>query len=406
MSQSDSHPLHTIEKEKAIIFILALFQFLHILDFVIMMPLGPVFMESFHINSGKFGLLVSSYSISAGICGFLGALFLDKFDRKNTLILLFSGFAFGTLLCSIAHSYAFFLFARIVAGGFGGLIGATVLSIIGDIIPVFRRGKATGVVMSAFSVASVVGIPIGLYLANLYGWYFPFLMLAVFSFLALPVAYYILPPIRIHLESRTVAVSQWKSLKEVLTTKSHFAPFGFMITLIFGGFTVIPFLSPYLVSNAGLAKGELPLVYFFGGMFTFFTSRYIGILADRYGKFRVYQIVTGLSIFPIAIVTTLGKTNLTTILTITTFFMILVSGRMVPAFAMITSSVAPRIRGSFMSVNSAIQQIASGLASFISGMILVQQADKSLQNYELVGMIAVFCLVFSVFLAKKIKVAG
>lgn len=406
MDHTETHPLHAIQKERAIIFILALFQFLHILDFVIMMPLGPVFMESFAISSAKFGLLVSSYSISAGICGFLGALFLDKFDRKLSLIFLFSGFALGTLLCSLANTYSFFLFARVVAGGFGGLIGATVLAIIGDIIPVFRRGKATGVVMSAFSVASVIGIPIGLYLANLYGWHFPFLVLAIFSFLTLPLAYKILPPIRIHLDAGHKKQSQWKSLKEVLTTKDHYAPFAFMVTLIFGGFTIIPFLSPYLVSNVGLTKEQLPLVYFFGGMFTFFTSRYIGILSDRYGKFKVYQIISGLSIIPVVIVTTLGKTSLPIILAITTLFMIFVSGRMVPAFAMITSAVAPRIRGSFMSVNSAVQQIASGVASFIAGMILVQRSDMSLENYEIVGMISVFCLVFSVYLAKKIKIAG
>ncbi|MDF3818449.1 MFS transporter [Leptospira sp. 96542] len=402
----DSHPLHTIQKERAIIFILAALQFLHILDFVIMMPLGPVFMESFKINSAEFGLLVSAYSISAGFFGFIGALFLDKFDRKSGLLVLFTGFALGTLLCAIAPSYYFLLVARIVAGGFGGLLGATVLSIIGDIIPVFRRGKATGVVMSAFSVSSVVGIPIGLTLANHYGWHFPFYSLAIASFLLLPVAYFVLPPIRHHLETTFQKQSQFKSLVEVLTTKNHFPAFGFMILMMFGGFTIIPFLSPYLVFNAGLPNDDLPFVYFFGGLFTFFTSRYIGILSDRYGKFNVYKILSLMAVVPIVIVTTLTKTSLPVILTVTTVFMIVVSGRMVPALAMVTSAVQPRIRGSFMSVNSAIQQIASGAASFLAGAILVENPDQSFNNYDLVGMISVVCILSSVIVAKKIKIAG
>lgn len=407
MSQPLTHPLHTIQKERAIIFILAALQFLHILDFVIMMPLGPVFMESFKINSAAFGLLVSSYSISAGVFGLIGALFLDSYDRKMSLLVLFFGFSFGTLLCAFAPNYGFLLFARVVAGGFGGMIGATVLSIIGDIIPVFRRGTATGVVMSSFSVASVIGIPIGLSLANKFGWHFPFLSLAIAGFLILPIGYKVLPSIRYHLDSEIhPKQSQLKSLKQVITKKDHLAPFLFMVFLMFGGFTIIPFLSPFLVSNVGLAISDLPYIYFFGGLFTFFTSRFIGKLSDRYGKLTVYQIISIVAVIPIVVVVTLTKTSLPVVLTVTTIFMILVSGRMVPAFAMITSAVEPRIRGSFMSVNSAIQQISSGAASYIAGLILVQTPDNQLVNYELVGMLAVFSLLFSIYLAKKIKIAG
>lgn len=407
MSQPLTHPLHTIQKERAIIFILAALQFLHILDFVIMMPLGPVFMESFKIDSAAFGLLVSSYSISAGVFGLIGALFLDSYDRKMSLLVLFFGFSVGTLLCAFAPNYPFLLFARIVAGGFGGMLGATVLSIIGDIIPVFRRGTATGVVMSSFSVASVIGIPIGLSLANKFGWQFPFLSLAIAGFLILPIGYKVLPSIRYHLDSDVhPKQSQLKSLIQVVTKKDHMAPFIFMVFLMFGGFTIIPFLSPFLVSNVGLVFSDLPYIYFFGGLFTFFTSRFIGKLSDRYGKLTVYQIISIIAVIPIVLVVSLTKTSLPIVLTITTLFMIFVSGRMVPAFAMITSAVEPRIRGSFMSVNSAIQQISSGVASYVSGLILVQAPDNQLVNYELVGMISVFSLLFSVYLAKKIKIAG
>lgn len=404
-NQQDHHPLHTIQKERAIIFVLAALQFLHILDFVIMMPLGPVFMESFKIGSAEFGLLVSAYTFSAGIFGFIGAFFLDRFDRKHALLTVYLGFAIGTLLCALAPTYQTFLIARIIAGGFGGVIGALVLSIIGDIIPVFRRGLATGVVMSAFSVASVVGVPTGLYFANLYGWHFPFMGLALFSFLLLPFAYKILPEIRMHIDERDITEKRWDAIKTVFTRKSHYHSFAFMVALMFGGFTIIPFLSPFLVSNVGLTKEQLPYIYFFGGFFTFFSSRLIGHLSDRYGKHQVYTVLATLSVIPVTIIASLGKTSLPVVLLITTIFMIIVSGRMVPAFAMVTSTVEPRIRGSFMSINSSIQQIASGAASFISGIILTQESDGYLNNFEYVGMLAVFSLLLSVYLASKIQIA-
>ncbi len=401
----DHHPLHTVQKERAIIFILAALQFLHILDFVIMMPLGPVFMESFHIGSAQFGFLVSAYTFSAGIFGFIGAFFLDRFDRKHALLTVYAGFALGTLLCAFAPTYNTFLTARIIAGGFGGVIGALVLSIIGDIIPIFRRGVATGVVMSAFSVASVIGVPAGLYFANQYGWHFPFLALAILSFLLLPIAAKVLPRIRIHLDQRMEGDKKWDAIRLVFTRKSHYRSFAFMVALMFGGFTIIPFLSPYLVSNVGLTKEELPYIYFFGGLFTIFTSRIIGKLSDKYGKYPVYAVLGILSVIPVSLITSIGKTSLPLVVTLTTVFMIIVSGRMVPAFAMVTSTVEPKIRGSFMSINSSIQQIASGAASFISGLILTQEMDGTLTNFEYVGMLSVFSLLFSVYLASKIKIA-
>ncbi|TGN17131.1 MFS transporter [Leptospira idonii] len=402
----DNHPLHTIKKERAIIVVLAVLQFLHILDFVIMMPLGPVFMESFKIDSTEFGLLVSAYSISAGIFGFIGAFFLDRFDRRSSLLTIFAGFALGTLFCAVAPTYITLLLARIVAGCFGGMISALILSIIGDIIPVFRRGKATGVVMSAFSIASVIGIPVGLFLANQYGWHFPFLAITVISFLLLPASYKILPELKVHLEHHNPTDSKWSSVKTVLTERSHYSSFAFMIALMFGGFSIIPFFAPYLVSNVGLDKNELTYIYFFGGLFTFFTSRYIGILADRYGKYKMYAILTILAVVPVTLVTSLGRTPLPWVIVLSTLFMIIVSGRMVPAFALVTSAVEPKIRGSFMSVNSSIQSISAGAASFISGHILTQGVNGELVNFELVGMISIVCLLVSVVLASKIKIPG
>jgi predicted MFS family arabinose efflux permease len=396
--------LHEHKNERWIVLILAFMQFAHILDFVIMMPLGPFFMEEFSINSAQFGILVSVYTFSAGLFGLFGALLLDRYDRRSSVLLVFTGFTIGTISCALAPDYYTLLIARAVAGGFGGVIGAVVLAIIGDIIPFFRRGKATGAVMSAFSVASVIGIPIGMILAENFGWHAPFLALGILSVLLIPVSIKVLPQMKLHLEGFERQKPVWDSLARVLSVKESYKVFLFMTCLMFGGFTIIPFLTPSMVKNVGMEMHELKYIYLFGGAFTFFSMNWIGKISDKYGKREVFTVVAIVSWIPVYIVTNLGATPTYIALMVTTIFMVFVSGRIVPAFAIITATVDPSLRGSFMSVNSSVQQVASGLASLIAGMIIRESIDGShLYNYEIVGYLAIFASTISVFLIWKLE---
>jgi predicted MFS family arabinose efflux permease len=168
-------------QEIKLLLILALVQFTNIVDFMILMPLGPQLMRWFSITTQQFGLLVSSYTFSAAMFGLLSSFFLDRFDRKRALLTIYMGFIVGTLACAVAPSYTLLLIARIVAGAFGGVLGALGLSIVGDQIPENRRGAATGILMSAFSMASILGVPLGLGLAALSTWHLPFLVLGFSS---------------------------------------------------------------------------------------------------------------------------------------------------------------------------------------------------------------------------------
>jgi len=166
-----------MNREKLLLWTLAAINFIHIVDFMILMPLGPQLMRLFEISPSEFGLLVSSYTFSAGISSFFGAFFLDRFDRKKILFWVYVGFTVATLGCALSPSYGILLLARILSGLFGGLTSALILAIIGDVVPDARRGRAMGLVMAAFSVASVLGVPLGLFLAGLSDWHTPFFIL-------------------------------------------------------------------------------------------------------------------------------------------------------------------------------------------------------------------------------------
>ncbi len=153
------------KRELWLLLTLAGIQFTHILDFMIMMPLGPQFTQIFAITDAQFGMLVSAYTLAAGVSGLLAATYLDKFDRKKLLLALYVLFGLATLACGLAPTYDSLMLARVLAGIFGGVLSALSQTIIADVIPFERRGRAMGIVMTSFSVSTVAGVPLGLFLA-------------------------------------------------------------------------------------------------------------------------------------------------------------------------------------------------------------------------------------------------
>jgi predicted MFS family arabinose efflux permease len=389
-------------REGLLLFILAAIQFTNVMDFVIMMPLGPQLMRVFEINPKQFGLVVSAYTFSAAFSGFCSAFYIDRLDRKKALLALYLGFAIGTALCALAPTFELLVAARVVAGLFGGVLGALVLAIIGDAIPEERRGAATGKVMAAFSIASIAGIPVGLYLASKTSWHAPFYLLAGMSLVVLALAMKFLPQLRGHL---TNAPHQKPHvvLMNILRNKNLLWALGMVVILQLAGFTVVPFVSPYMVANIGFAEAELSYIYLFGGLATVVTSQLAGRLADKYGKKKVFIIAAIFSIGPILAITNLPRMEHSLVFIITTLFFIVFGARFVPAMSLITSSVEPKQRGSFMSINSSVQQLASGSAAFISGLIVQKSANGQLENFGLVGIFASVATVISIFVILKLK---
>ena len=388
--------------ERALVLGLAAIQFTHIMDFMIMMPLGPQLMRVMLISPQQFGILVSAYTLTAAVAALAMAFYTDRFDRRQTLLFLYAGFVISTLLCGIAPGYNELLAARAVAGAFGGVAGATVHSIIGDAIPENRRGAATGMIMSAFALSSIIGVPIGLVLAAHFSWRAPFLLLVAVSVLVFILTWRILPPMRSHIVAGE-AHRPLEQMKSVLGTANHLRAFAFMFALMFAGFSVIPFISPYMVANVGLKETDLPYLYLFGGLATVFSSRYIGKLADRYGKRQIFTLIGLISIAPLLITTNLPPAPVWVAICASVIFMVFVSGRFVPAMALVISSVEPRLRGGFMSINSAIQQLGLGAASFLAGTIIGHGAGGTLTNYWLVGFIAVGATLLAIALAWRVK---
>jgi len=385
--------------ERNFLLLLAAMQFTHIVDFMILMPMGPVLMDIMTLTPAGFGALVSAYTFSAGVAGVLAAVFLDRFERKKAMLVVYMGFVIGTLLCAAAPNAHLLLLARIVCGSFGGVMVALVFALIGDAIPLARRGAAMGTVMTAFSVASIAGVPVGLYLSNHFGWKTPFIALTGLSLLMWVAALRLLPRMR----RPRITTGVLADFGAILSRPIHWRAFAFMFVMMGSTFMVIPYISTYFVANSGVANDDLPWLFFAGGLFTFFTLRWFGALGDRHGLFRVFTVLSIASLPSILVLTHFGQWGLMAAIVVTVFFMVLVSGRAGPGMALLTTVAEPRLRGGFMSLTTAMQQIAAGTASFVAGLIIVQGTDGRFQRYGVVGWIAAAGILVSIWLGNGLK---
>lgn len=392
------------DKEKIILLLLAALNFTHILDFMIMMPLGNYLMPYFNISSQQFSMLVAAYTFSAGVSGFLAAFFVDKYDRKKVLLIGYAGFLIGTLFCALSPTYQILLLSRIVSGIFGGLIGAQVLSIVADLIPYERRGTAMGIIMAAFSVASVFGVPFSLYLSNIFNWHGPFFFVAGLGCILIPFLFRYLPKMDGHtFINQGKKVNPLQLIKDIVKDRNQVLALALSATIMLGHFLIIPFLNPFMEFNKGFSKAQTPMIYMVGGALTLITSPFLGKLADKIGKHRLFVTMALVATLPIAMITNLPDFPFYLVLCITGFWFVVSSGRMIPAQALISNVVATERRGSFMSINSSAQQIFVGLASVLAGFVVIKTPSNTILHYEITGYISIAVTLLSIFFVSRLN---
>ena len=392
-----------IPKERLLLIVLACVNFTHIMDFMIMMPLGPQLMTLFRITPKEFGFAVSAYSLTAGLSGFAVAFFVDRFDRKKMLLFAYIGFVIGTFSCAFAPTYEFLVLARILAGLFGGMIGAQVLSIVADTFSYQRRAEAMGVVMTAFSLASVVGVPTGLWLAAHFDWHAPFLAVGGLGVLVIGLIAWFVPVMTSHIADEGSRRNPLHVLTDILRTPNQLRALALSVTLMMGHFAIIPYIAPSLVGNAGYSQDNIFLIYLVGGLCTIFFSPWVGKMADRHGKYRIFVLFALCSVIPVWFITHLQPSPLWSVLIIAAFFFIFSNGRTVPMQAIVSGVVTPQQRGGFMSINSSVQQLAAGLAAYIGGAIIYKTADEHIHRYDWVGWFSILLILGSIWLAGQVK---
>lgn len=400
MSEPDEHV--TKYNERLILLVLAAIQFITIVDFMIVMPLGPQLMRVLKINPAAFGLIVSSYTFAAGAAGLVASAVVDRFGRRSAFLTLYAGFILGTLLCGLAPNYPTLVAARVVTGAFGGILGGISMAIIGDVFPDSRRGRATGSLMTGFAIASVVGVPLGLVIGNSFGWHMTFIALAVLGAPIFFVAAHALPALDGHLGE--AHVHPLESLRKTFTVSTHLNAFALIISLTCSSFLIFPYVSAYYVENVGMSEEQLPWVYIAGGVLTFVASPIVGRWADRFGKLFVFRVIAPASATLMFLITHLPSEQIVLAIAVFGALMVCNIGRMIPAMAMVTASVAPRNRGAFLSANSSVQHVFGGVGAYLGGLIVTQAGEGApLEGFGTVGWISAALGLSSLWLAGRLR---
>lgn len=368
--------------ERRLLALIASVQFINVLDFMMVMPMGPDFARALGISSSHLGVIGGAYTASAAVSGLAGSFFLDRFDRKKALVWSVLGLALGTIAGGFAWNLSSLVAARLLAGFFGGPVTSLSYSIVADAVPIARRGRAMGVVMGAFSLASILGVPAGLELARLGGWRMPFFLIGGVCLVITLMLSLMLPSFRAHLASDQ-GKGKWADL-----VRPDVAQMLLLISLaMIGAFMMIPNLSAYLQFNLGYPREHIGYLYLIGGIFSFFTMRIAGHFVDRKGPAFVSVSSAALLIFsmiggyyfmpPIMPIWALFAT-----------FMIAMSIRGVCMTALSSRVPAARDRARYMSIQSAIQHVSSSIGAMWATTFLVDRADQSIDGMPTVAVIA------------------
>ncbi len=390
--------------QKFVIAMLAFLQFTIVLDFMIIGPLGAMLLKEMHITTGQFGLVVSAYAFSAGLSGILAAGFADKFDRKKILLFFYAGFLIGTLLCGIAPTYKFLLGARIVTGVFGGVIGSVCMAIIADMFPIQVRGRVMGFVQTAFAGSQVLGLPLGLFLSNRWGWHAPFLMIVAVSAAVGAVIVFKLKPITGHLlvqNDKNAFVHLYHTVRQ----GRYLQAFAATMLLSTGGFMLMPFGSAFSVNNLGISMQHLPWVYLGTGITSFVAGPFIGRLADKLGKYALFCIGSGFAIVIVLVYCNLGVTPLAGVVVINILLFAAITARMISSQALVSGVPDMGDRGAFMAVNNSVAQLSGGVASSLAGLIVVQTSSGKLEHYGILGLVVAVAIAATIALMYPIHKA-
>jgi predicted MFS family arabinose efflux permease len=371
-----------------VVAMLAFLQFTIILDFMIISPLGAIVMPELHITTRQFGWAVSVYAFSAAASGILSSGFADRFDRKRLLLFFYGGFILGTGLCAFAPSYHWLLAARIVTGLFGGVIGAIVLAIATDLFPLEMRGRVMGFVQTAFAASQVLGLPAGLFFANLWNWHAPFVAIVAVAVPASLVIAFFMRPVAGHLGLKQER-SPWAHFLATLSNPHYTVAFAVTAILATGGFMLMPFGSAFLVNNVGIDMQHIPTIYLVTGLATVFAGPLIGRAADRLGKYQTFCFGSAVSIVMVAIWTHLGPTSLPLVIVINVLLFVGIFSRIIPSQALLSAIPEVTKRGSFNAISASLQQFAGGIASLVAGAVIVQEPSGHLLRFGWLGYIVI-----------------
>ncbi|HEY2730614.1 MAG TPA: MFS transporter [Polyangia bacterium] len=374
--------------ERFIVLLVAAVQFVNVLDFMMVMPLGPDFARGLGIPTASLGLVSGSYAAAAALAGFLGASFLDRFDRRKALAVAITGLVAGTAAGALAQGLATMILARVVAGAFGGPATSLALSIVADVVPPARRGRAMSTVMGAFSIASIAGVPVGLQLSVWFGWRVPFLAVAGLGLVIVVLALGRMPSLTGHITGGATVkpLDRMRALWSDATIRLALLANALVFLT---AFLVIPNIAAHLLQNLGYPRPRLSPAYTVGGVVSLFVLIAAGRAVDKRGP--TFVATLGTVVYAAALVLGFiapGRFFHLPVFALFAIFMAAMSMRNISVGSLSTRVPRAHERAGFMSLQSMSQHLSSAAGAFISSQLLRNTPDGKLAGIDRISTLS------------------
>lgn len=380
-----------MNQETKIVWIAALIQLLNIIDFMMVMPLGPDMAKSLPITNADIGTICGSYTLAVGFSGILCAKFLDAFDRKKVAITMVLGLSLGTVIATLATDLFSLTAARIFAGIFGGPAAAISFSMVTDAVPPKRRGKAMAIVMGTFSISSIVAIPFGLELARWGSWQTPFYAIGILGFFIFLLVLCFAPSMTEHLKERTIPMSFGK----FLCKREYLFALAMMMTAMISTYAIIPPLSAFLQLNLGYPRESLSFLYLVGGIFSLIFIQAGGRLSDKIGALPTNLL--GSVFYILFLYDGFMHRPFSTVMVIFIVFMGTSMFRNVSATTEASKLPQPYERAAFMSLLAGFQHIGNGIGALVASTLLSVNSTGQLSGMKWVGLLSIIMALFQPF---------
>ena len=378
-----------------VLFITAI-NFFNIIDFMIVMPMGPDYALAFGAPMENVPFVGASYILAASLTAFFSARFLDRFERRRLLAGVLFGLSISEALATLSWSFEALLGFRALAGVFGGLATSLGMAVLAEVVPGHYRGRAMGFVGSAFALSSIIGVPLGLYLALWGGWRAPFWALAAIMLMMSALALRFLP------KTPPIPAQPWPGTVKFISRPKTLMAYGLLASVSGGSFLLIPSFATFMQFNLDFPRERMSEVYFVAGLATLIAQQLAGWSADKWSLTATSWI--GFGLITISLVG--GFIFDPPLISLWIFFpLFMVSGAVRISAANTASSLVPEAheRSAHMALQTSLRHACSGTAGVVSAFVLTTGADGHLQNVGWLALITLAVALLQPILMQKLE---
>lgn len=398
MAEKDNTKLNRYQILMIVCLVVLLFTI--VVDYMLISALSAIIVPELHLDTSQFGILVGAYGVSAAISSLISITLIDRFDRKSYLLFFYIGFLVGILACGLSPDYNTLLASRIFTGLFGGVVGAICLTIITDLFDLKHRGRVMGFIQMSYAAGQIGGLPLALKIANDLSWNSAYFFIAGLGIIVAVLIVRQMEPLKKHLSESTSKRRFSESLSIVKNPK-YWNVFGNNSLIVVGDIMLLTFDSLYMSTNLGFDIEQVPLVYLVTGGVTLVFGPIIGRLADHFGKYKVFLAGSLLTATCFLVYSNIESLSFGGIIAIHILIFIGINARMVSSTSLGMSLPKVHERGSFMAMDTSIQQLAAGISAAAVGSIVAIDLDQ-IEGYFYLGILMVILYGMTSFLMYRI----